>query len=103
MKKFCSLILILAGVTFLAVSPGDAATVKQTAKLLCYDRNSHLLRKSNVASGCDAKLSLGAMIVIFPAIRPRSLNAYLNARFLAAQSAARKLSKANVVAREKWL
>jgi len=91
MKKFCNLLLVVAVVVLLLPAPSEAVVAKKPAKLMCYNKSTHELRRSDVVAGCaKSESSLGAMAVGFPAKRPSAINTYLYTRFLAAQSEARK-------------
>lgn len=79
--------------TVLSIAPANAFVLKSTApaKLMCFNKTTEELRRSNVLLGCEkTESSLGAMVVAFPAQRPKTLNTYLKTRFLASQALAKQ-------------
>jgi D-alanyl-D-alanine carboxypeptidase len=91
MKKFFSIFILVMTAMVMTMSSGNALSPAKPAKLMCFDKATHELRRSDVVTGCaKTESSLGAKPLAYPAVRPNALNPYLYTRFLAAQSEARK-------------
>ena len=63
---------------------------KVTSPLWCFDSETDSLWRSVVKEGCGSDLSLGAGKISAPKTEASDLNIYVENRFLAAQSIARK-------------
>jgi D-alanyl-D-alanine carboxypeptidase len=88
---FFSLTLAAMTLVLPQLAQVSAATAAEPAKLMCYDKVTQELRRSDVVTGCTkTESSLGSKPLEFPTVRPTSLNTYLYTRFLAAQAEARK-------------
>lgn len=89
MKRHVTILVLCT----LIVMPAQAiaANKAKPAKLMCFNPTTAEYRRSDVVSGCTkSEASLGAMVVRFPAQRPKDLNPYLRVRFQAAQSEAKR-------------
>jgi hypothetical protein len=73
-------------------TPTPAVSATPTPlQLLCFDPATDLLRSSDAVSGClNGEKSLGATALSVPLVPVNQLDPFLEARFLAAQSAAKK-------------
>lgn len=89
LKAFAIVVLV----SWLSIIPASAFAMKSAApaKLMCFNKTTEELRRSNVLLGCEkTESSLGATVVAFPAQRPKALNPYLKTRFLASQALAKR-------------